>query len=107
MRRAQRGAEKEELLASLELLATWYRDIARVAAGAPARGERRPRRGAGRGRGLAPDRRRCRGGGRALPGGMAGRGGAEREPQLALEALFIRLSDASAGRPHRVTAPGG
>jgi DNA polymerase-3 subunit delta' len=34
VRRAQRGAEREELLASLEELATWYRDLVVVAAGA-------------------------------------------------------------------------
>ncbi len=35
VRRAQRGAEREELLASLEELATWYRDLVAVAVGAP------------------------------------------------------------------------
>ena len=34
VRRAQRGAEREELLASLEELAAWYRDLVVVAAGA-------------------------------------------------------------------------
>ena len=34
VRRAQRGAEREELLASLEGLAAWYRDLLVVAAGA-------------------------------------------------------------------------
>jgi DNA polymerase-3 subunit delta' len=34
IRRAQRGAEREELLASLEALAAWYRDLVVVAAGA-------------------------------------------------------------------------
>jgi len=34
VRRAQRGAEREELLLSLEELAAWYRDLAVVAAGA-------------------------------------------------------------------------
>lgn len=34
IRRAQRGAEREELLASLEELAAWYRDLVAVAAGA-------------------------------------------------------------------------
>ena len=33
-RRAQRGAERDELLASLEELASWYRDLVVVAAGA-------------------------------------------------------------------------
>jgi DNA polymerase III subunit delta' len=35
VRRAQRGAEREELLAALEELAGWYRDLVVVAAGAP------------------------------------------------------------------------
>jgi DNA polymerase-3 subunit delta' len=34
IRRAQRGAERDELLASLEELAAWYRDLIVVAAGA-------------------------------------------------------------------------
>jgi DNA polymerase-3 subunit delta' len=34
VRRAQRGAEREELLASLEGLAAWYRDLLVVASGA-------------------------------------------------------------------------
>ena len=34
LRRAQRGAEREELLASLEELAAWYRDLVVVATGA-------------------------------------------------------------------------
>jgi DNA polymerase-3 subunit delta' len=36
LRRAQRGAEREELLASLEELASWYRDLVVMAAGAEA-----------------------------------------------------------------------
>ena len=36
VRRAQRGAEREELLAQLEELGAWYRDLVVVAAGAPA-----------------------------------------------------------------------
>ena len=36
IRRAQRGAERDELLASLEALAAWYRDLVVVSAGAPA-----------------------------------------------------------------------
>jgi len=36
LRRAQRGAEREELLASLEELASWYRDLGVVGAGAEA-----------------------------------------------------------------------
>src|SRR5213079_135583 len=36
VRRAGRGAEREELLAALEELATWYRDVVAAAAGAEA-----------------------------------------------------------------------
>ena len=36
MRRAARGAEREELLASLEELALWYRDLVVAGAGAEA-----------------------------------------------------------------------
>ena len=36
MRRAQRGAEREELLLYLEELAAWYRDLVAVAVGAEA-----------------------------------------------------------------------
>ena len=36
VRRAQRGAEREELLAGLETLEAWYRDLVVVAAGAEA-----------------------------------------------------------------------
>jgi DNA polymerase-3 subunit delta' len=36
LRRAERGAEREELLAALEELAAWYRDLVVVAAGAEA-----------------------------------------------------------------------
>ena len=34
VKRAQRGAEREELLASLDELAAWYRDLVVVSAGA-------------------------------------------------------------------------
>ena len=36
VRRAQRGAERDEILAALEELTAWYRDLVVVAAGAPA-----------------------------------------------------------------------
>ena len=36
IKRVQRGAEREELLASLDELAAWYRDLLVVAAGADA-----------------------------------------------------------------------
>ena len=51
LRRAQRGAEREELLASLEELEAWYRDLVVVATGARARRDPlRPPRRAARGR---------------------------------------------------------
>ena len=62
VRRAQRGAERDELLAALEELEWWYRDLVVLAAGAEA--GRRPRRPPGR----APFRRDPR----APPGGRTG-----------------------------------
>ena len=51
VRRAQRGAERDELLAGLEALEAWYRDLVVVAAGAEQRGgERRPAGRPARGR---------------------------------------------------------
>ena len=91
VRRAQRGAERDELLAGLEGLEAWYRDLVVVAAGAddaaihadrlgPARGRRggsgggsgRSRRGRAGGvaypRGVQPERR-ARAGGAVRPSG--------------------------------------
>ena len=92
LRRVQRGAEREELLASLEELASWYRDLVVVAVGRRAGG--RPRR---------PDRHAPRGRDARAGAGRRGRRGARaREawrtleefnlnPALALEALFVEL----------------
>lgn len=104
VRRAQRGAEKEELLASLELLATWYRDVVVTASGAPGVVVNADRAAA-----LAEDA--------AVPGLAAGAEAAAGlcrqawrvaeelnvNPQLALESLFIRLRGVLGG--HRVAAP--
>ena len=98
LRRAQRGAEREELLAALEELAAWYRDLVVVAAGAPETAIHRDRVGE-----LGEDATRER---------MLG---AERscelvretwrafeefqlQPALALEALFVQIRRELAGR---------
>ena len=103
VRRAHRGAEREELLASLEELAAWYRDLVVVAAGAEraaVHSDRLPE--------LAADATRER---------MAGAEAAceavrqawrdlqefNLTPALALEALFVRLRRELAG-PSTVAA---
>ncbi len=59
VKRVARGAEREELLATLDELSAWYRDLVVVAAGADARrGERRPPRRAARGCDHGADARR-------------------------------------------------
>ena len=90
VKRAARGAEREELLAQLEELDAWYRDLVAVAVGAERRGD--PRRQAARelredatrerlarrrarGRGGARDVARARG---VQPGAAARAGGAVR-----------------------------
>jgi DNA polymerase-3 subunit delta' len=96
VRRAQRGAEREELLASLDELAAWYRDLVVVAAGAEATALNADRvadlhddvaAGAGRGAEVAAERVRD-----------AWRVVEELNvnPQLWLEALFVRLRRAFA-----------
>ena len=97
MRRAARGAERDELLASLEELACWYRDLVAVGGGAETavvhfdRLEElaRTRRSSGS---RAPS---------ARPSSCARRGAASRSstshPPLALEALFVQLRRAFAG----------
>jgi DNA polymerase III subunit delta' len=96
-RRVQRGAEREELLASLEELATWYRDLVAAAVGATAALAHRDRADV-----LAAD---------ATPERVAAAEDAAeivRETwrllvefnanvPLALEALFVRLRDAFVG----------
>jgi len=99
VRRAQRGAEKDEHLAALELLAAWYRDLAVTAAGAPA-----VTVNADRSADLATDA--------AVPGVASHAVEAAAlcrdawrvaeefnvNPGLALEALFVRLRALFAGR---------
>ena len=96
-KRAQRGAEREELLASLEELASWYRDLVVVSVGAETAVVH-----ADRVELLREDATRAR----ALDAELAAE--AVRElwrgleefnlaPALALEALFVRLRQAFAG----------
>ena len=98
-KRAQRGAEREELLASLEELASWYRDLVVVAVGAETAVVH-----ADRVELLREDATRAR----ALDAELAAEAVRElwREleefnlaPALALEALFVRLRQAFAGSP--------
>lgn len=90
-KRAARGAEREELLAQLDDLAAWYRDLALVAAGAEAavvHADRLDdlRADAGRGLGAGPERAAAlvRDTWRAAEEFNVNAG-------LALEALFVRL----------------
>ena len=91
LKRAQRGAEREELLASLEELAAWYRDLVVVAAGAEGAVVH-----ADRLEELRADASAERSGdaGRAAETVRAAWRALEEfnlNPQLALEALFVRL----------------
>ncbi|HWQ23320.1 MAG TPA: hypothetical protein VNK94_04365 [Gaiellaceae bacterium] len=100
VRRAERGAEREELLAGLETLEAWYRDLVVVSAGAEAAAAHADRLEA-----LRTDAARI-----ATEGAVAA-AEAVREtwraleelnlnPSLALEALFVRLQrELRAGRP--------
>jgi len=104
IRRAQRRAERDELLASLEELAWWYRDLLAVAAGAEAAVVHADKLAA-----LRAD---------ASPARMAGaepacehvretwRGFEEFNitPQLALEALFVLLRRELGGTPNVAVA---
>jgi DNA polymerase III subunit delta' len=96
VRRAQRGAEREELLASLDGLAAWYRDLVVVAAGAESAAIHADRlddlRGdVGRGAGAGADRA-------AALVRQVWRDAEEFNVNagLALEALFVRLRRALA-----------
>jgi DNA polymerase-3 subunit delta' len=96
VRRAQRGAEREELLASLEGLAAWYRDLVVAAAGAEGSAAH-----ADRLVDLRADVERGAGGRADEAAELARQAWREAEEfnvnaSLALEALFIRL--------HRVLA---
>jgi DNA polymerase-3 subunit delta' len=91
VRRAQRGAEREELLANLEELAAWYRDLVVVAAGAAPVAIHHDRLGelaedASRERMVGAERatEAVRASWRVLEELNVGQG-------LALEALFVRL----------------
>jgi DNA polymerase III subunit delta' len=94
LRRVQRGAEREELLASLEELASWYRDLVVVAAGAESavvHADRLDELRADATRERSPDAERA--------AELAREAWRELEefnlnPGLALEALFVRLGRA-------------
>ena len=97
LRRVQRGAEREELLASLEELAAWYRDLVVVAAGAAAtvvHADRLEVLRADGTRDRSPEAERAaelaREAWRALEEFNL-------NPGLALEALFVRLKRTFAG----------
>jgi DNA polymerase-3 subunit delta' len=97
LRRVQRGAERDELLASLEELAAWYRDLVVVAAGADAavlHADRLDdlRADAAPGLGERPERAAalCRQAWRAAEEFNV-------NASLALEALFVQLQRAFAG----------
>ena len=97
VQRAARGAEREELFAQFEELAAWYRDLVAVAVGAESAAIHLDKLGAAA----------CRRDPRADSRGRAGRRGGPRAlaeleefnlaPQIALEALFVRIT-ARAGR---------
>ena len=94
LRRVQRGAEREELLASLEELASWYRDLVVVAAGAESAVVHADRLDVLRADGTrerGPDAERA-----AELAREAWRAFEEfnLNPGLALEALFVRLKRA-------------
>ena len=89
--RAQRGAEREELLAQLEELAAWYRDLVAVAVGAEQTAVHLDRleelrADAGRERLLGAERAA-----EAVRETWRRLEEFNLSPQLALEALFVRL----------------
>ncbi len=99
VRRSQRGAERDELLAVLEELEWWYRDLVVVAAGAEARG--RARRPARRAAGRRDARAACSGPSGACELVRAAWREAEElqlSVPLALEALLVRLRRELVGR---------
>jgi DNA polymerase-3 subunit delta' len=103
VRRAQRGAERESFLASLEELAAWYRDLVVVGAGAEQAAvhadrldDLREDAALGIGRGAEDAAALCRESWRAAEEFNV-------NPSLALEALFVRLRRAfTASAPHPV-----
>jgi DNA polymerase-3 subunit delta' len=99
VRRAQRGAERDELLAALEELAAWYRDLVVVAAGAEQAVVHSDRLAE-----LAADGTRERMLGAEEASEAVRQTWRELQefnlsPGLALEALFVRLRRALAGAP--------
>ena len=100
----QRGAEREELLASLEELASWYRDLVVVAAGAEEAAVH-----ADRLEELREDATRERAARRRDGGGARAREPWRAleefnlKPSLALEALFVQLRRAFGGHPGGAT----
>jgi DNA polymerase-3 subunit delta' len=102
LRRIQRGAEREELLAALEELAAWYRDLVVVAVGAGRAVVHSDRLAE-----LAEDASLERLAGAEEAAGLVRATWRDLEefnltPQLALEALFIRLRRVL---PHPAAAP--
>jgi len=102
VRRAQRGAERDELLAALEGLEAWYRDLVVLDAGADGAvvhadrlDELREDGGAGVGEGAAAAAEAVRETWRALEEFNL-------NPSLALEALFVRLRRELSGAQVRV-----
>jgi DNA polymerase III subunit delta' len=96
LRRVQRGAEREELLASLEELASWYRDLVVVDAGAESAAVHADRLEL-----LREDASRERGLDAEVAAGLVRAVWRSLEefnlaPTLALEALFVRLRRAFA-----------
>ena len=103
VRRVQRGAEREELLAALEELASWYRDLVVVAAGAEEAVVHADRLEA-----LREDATRERAADAEAAAAFARDAWRVFEefnvnPSLALESLFVRLQRAFSGTP---AAPG-
>ena len=97
LRRVQRGAERDELLASLEELASWYRDVVVVAAGAEQAAVHADQVDA-----LREDATRERAVDAAAAAELTRGVWRELEefnlnPSLALEALFVRLKRTFAG----------
>ena len=99
LRRVQRGAEREELLASLEELASWYRDLVVVAAGAEQAAVHADRLDV-----LREDATPERAADAETAAELARESWRALEefnlnPTLALEALFVRLRRAFGGTP--------
>jgi DNA polymerase III subunit delta' len=97
VKRAARGAEREELLAQLEELAAWYRDLVAVAVGAESAAIHRDKLPELR---ADATRERIVGAERAAEAVREAWRGLEElnlAPQLALEAVFVRIARELAG----------